>query len=107
MTDGPLACTLTPGEIRSGRTDLLPGLAELAVRLAPLPNGVRLVFAPSAATLRRIGEVVAREKRCCGFLDFRVRTGGIPGAIRLDVTGPARTREFLRDLFGGSLPAAT
>ena len=107
MSDGPIACTLTPGEIRSGRTDLLPGLADLAVRRAPLPNGVRLVFAPSAATLRRIGEVVAREKRCCGFLDFRVRTGGIPGAIRLDVTGPEGTREFLRDLFEESAPAAS
>ncbi len=32
MTDRPIACTLTPGELRSGRTDLLPGLAALADR---------------------------------------------------------------------------
>lgn len=102
MTDRPIACTLTPGELRSGRTGLLPGLAELADRQLPLPNGVRLEFAPTAATLRRIGEVVARERRCCGFLDFRVRTGGIPGGLRLDVTGPAGTREFLHELLEGA-----
>ncbi len=106
MTERPIACTLTPGELRSGRSDLLPGLAMLADRLAPLPNGVRLVFAPTAATLRRIGEVIARERRCCRFLDFRVHTGGVPGALRLDVTGPAGTREFLSDLFEGAVPAA-
>jgi hypothetical protein len=95
VSDRPIACTLTPGELRAGAADLLLGLAAAAERRAMLPHGIRLEFAPRAATLRRIGEVVARERRCCRFLDFRIDTRVPSGGIALDVTGPEGTRELL------------
>lgn len=98
MPDRTIACTLPPAELRSGRTDLLPELAALAGRRTALPNGIRLEFAPTAATLRRIAAVVEQERRCCAFLEFSLRTGRGTGALRLDVTGPEGTVEFLREL---------
>jgi hypothetical protein len=102
VTDPPIACTLTPGELRAGAADLLPGLAASADRRSMLPRGIRLEFAPRAATLRRIGEVIARERRCCRFLSFRLDTRTATGEIALDITGPEGTPDFLVALLGES-----
>ena len=106
MTALPVACTFTPGELRARAADLLPGLASIAGSRAALPNGVRLEFAPRADTLRRIDEVVARERRCCAFLDFRLDTRAPSGALVLDVTGPVGTEAFLAELLGEARGAA-
>jgi hypothetical protein len=102
----PIACSLTPDELRASRDELLPGLAAGARRRTPLPNGLRLTFDATAARLRQIHAVVVRERRCCAFLDLR--PGLSPGGawLTLDVTGPDGTAELLAELLADEAVAA-
>ena len=95
MADLPVACTLSPEALGAGAADLLPGLAAEAAAVAPLPDGVRLTFAPAPGVVGRIARVVDRERDCCRFLGFAltVPAGGAP--VELAVTGPPGTRELL------------
>jgi hypothetical protein len=95
MTTRPLACTLSPAELRSQRDDLLPGLVATALQRVRLPHGIRLVFGATAKRLRQLYAVQQLEKRCCAFLEFRIDLAPGGGVLTLDVTGPEGTEEFL------------
>jgi hypothetical protein len=95
MTTRPLACTLSPAELRSQRDDLLPGLVATALQRVRLPHGIRLVFGATAKRLRQLYAVQQLEKRCCAFLEFRIDLAPGGGVLTLDVTGPEGTEELL------------
>jgi len=98
MPDLPIACSLRPEELKQRAGDLLPGLASAATTSAPIEGGYRFEIAPSGKTLRAIIEVIDAERQCCRFLRFQLTVEPDGGAFRLDVTGPAGTQEFLRNL---------
>jgi hypothetical protein len=98
MTTRPLACTLSPAELRAQRDELLPGLVAAALQRVRLPHGIRLVFGATARRLRQLYAVAQLEKRCCAFLDFHIDLAPGGGALILDVTGPAGTEAFLESL---------
>jgi hypothetical protein len=98
MTSTPIACTLTPEQLRCESADLLPGLCSIADSRTWTPSGIQVVFAPRTETLQTIARVVDRERACCAFLTFQlsVPAGGAP--FVLDISGPAGTLEFLSGL---------
>ena len=98
MTTRPIACTLSPAELRAQRDELLPGLLATALQRVPLPHGVRLVFGATAKRLRQLYAVEQLEKRCCAFLEFKIDLTPGGGALVLDVTGPDGTEAFLESL---------
>src|SRR5918994_7072241 len=100
MANPPIACTLTPGQINGCRDHLIPGLLTRALRTEVLPNGYRLMFAPSTDTLHAIADTLDRERQCCQFLRFELTIEPAGAGMVLNVTGPAGTREFLEELFG-------
>lgn len=95
MADLPIACTLSPDDLRARQAELLPGLAARAAVVTLLPDGARLEFAPAADLLGGMAAVIDRERQCCRFLRFVVDVPPDGGPVRLDVTGPAGTRELL------------
>jgi hypothetical protein len=94
----PIACTLTPAELRAQRDALLPGLVLHALQRVRLPGGMRFVFGATAERLRQLDSVVRLERACCAFLDFRIGLSPGGGALMLDVTGPEGTGAFLSEL---------
>ena len=94
----PIACTLTPTELRERRAGLLEGLLVSAEHAEVLPGGYRLRFAPASETLTKIASVIDAERQCCRFLRFQLTVEADLGAFWLDVTGPEGTADFLRDL---------
>ncbi len=93
----PVACTLTPTQY-ADRTAQLSALAREALRSrAPIAGGQRLVFAPGAGTAERLRHAVAAEAACCSFLRMDLRSE--PGALVLDVTGPAEAQPVITGLF--------
>jgi hypothetical protein len=98
MADLPIACTLSPAERQEQRADLLPGLLAQAVERLPAANGYRWRFAAADGLLATMGRVIDAERRCCRFLHFVVRAEPDRGAVFLEVTGPAGTKEFLEQL---------
>lgn len=97
----PIACTLTPEQLKDRRSGLLPGLLAKADGHLPIEGGWRFRFTPQPGTLAAIAQVIDAERQCCQFLrfDLTVEPGGAP--FWLQVTGPAGTREFLQDLLNG------
>ncbi len=92
----PVACTLAPEAISTRRNGLLPGLARDALKRDSLENGIRLEFQPNA--IPRIAATVDAERRCCRFLRFDLSIEPDGGPVRLTMTGPSGTREFLEAL---------
>lgn len=105
MSDLPVACTLSHGELTCQAEQLIPGLAMAAASVAPIDGGVRLELDPADGQLERIAQVIERERHCCRFLRFAltVPPGGEP--FRLDITGPEGTVAFLESILGPLAPA--
>lgn len=95
MTPEPVACTLTPDQLRDGAADLLPGLVGAARAVVWLPDGVRLTFDAADGLLARIAAVIERERGCCPFLRFTLDVAPGHGPVTLEVTGPPRARAVL------------
>lgn len=92
----PLACSLTPEELRNRRDALLPGLIHRAEKVTDLDNGLRLEFKNKDGLLAEIAKIMEQERACCTFLRFQLIAEPEGGMITFDVTGPKGTREVLR-----------
>jgi hypothetical protein len=97
----PIACSLTPDAIRARQAELLPGLFRIAVSTETVPNGVRLLFNASTEAIQAIASTIDAERQCCRFLRFELTVEPDAGPIRLTLTGPDGTAEFLRALLQG------
>ena len=98
MSNPPIACTLTPGQLSACRDHLLPGLVARAQRNDLVSDGYRLTFDATSDALQAIASTIERERHCCQFLRFQLTIEPAGGPIVLDITGPDGTREFVRDL---------
>lgn len=94
----PIMCTLSSRELADRRDELLPGLVQKAAAIDRLEHGVRLTFAPDDGLLTELARVIDRERQCCQFLRFDLSVAPARGPIRLEVTGPPGTADFLADL---------
>ena len=93
--DLPIACTLTPEQLQTPRSSLLPGILERAEAIEPIADGYRLRFPASSETLQAIVAMIDGERQCCRFLRFQLTIEPAEGPVVLDVTGPSGTRDFL------------
>jgi hypothetical protein len=93
--DLPIACTLTPDELRVRREGLLPGIIGRAEGHERIDGGFRFRFASGAGLLTAIAAAIDAERRCCRFLRFQMTAEPEEGTISLEVTGPPGTAEFL------------
>ena len=98
MSDLPIVCTLTPEQLASARSGLIPGLISRAASVSDLDNGLRVTFASTPGLLAELAKMMEAERGCCRFLRFQLTAEPAAGAVVLDVTGPPGTREMLRAL---------
>jgi hypothetical protein len=92
----PLACA--PGAIPPNERPAHFALArrlftEAARERRDLPDGLAFRFA--ADGFEQVARFVANERRCCPFLHFEITVYPADGPVRLRITGPPGTREFL------------
>jgi hypothetical protein len=101
-SDLPIACTLTPEEMRRGREGLLPGIIARAAAHEPVAAGFRFRFRSEAGLIPELAAMMEAERRCCRFFHFQLIAEPEQGPVWLEVTGPPGTAEFL----AGWLPSA-
>jgi hypothetical protein len=95
----PIACSLTPDQLRDRNASLLPGLIGRATAVTPTEDGYQLLFrAEDRNVVTAIAAVIDAERHCCPFLSFALAVPAEAGPIVLDVTGPTGTRQFLEAL---------
>ena len=98
MADLPIACTLSPEALRTRRDGVLADLLRRAEHHELMDEGLRVRFSPEGDTLGVIARAVDAERQCCRFLRFAITVEPDGGAISLELSGPAGTREFIAGL---------
>ena len=92
----PIACTLTPGDLRE-RLGLIRALASDAL-LGHDRNGLVLTLRYAPEAVERVRAMVASEQHCCGFLTFDVEEQS--DVVRVTITAPDNARDAADELFG-------
>jgi hypothetical protein len=91
----PAACRLLPAELRKREATLLKELRLRIETATPLPDGYALRLKPDDDNLRLAADVIAIERQCCPFLQFRLTFAQESRALVLEIRGPAGSRALL------------
>jgi hypothetical protein len=91
----PIACTLTPGDLRE-RLGRIQALAADAL-LSHERNGLVLALRYAPDAVERVRSMVASEQHCCAFLNFDLREQ--PDAVHVTITAPENARDAADELF--------
>ena len=97
-----LCCTLSESALAARRRELASGLATRIKRVEELDTGFVLEFERDAAQIRELADFIAFESGCCAFLDFDLEVKAGKDRVRLRLTGPAGTKEFLQRGLAGT-----
>ena len=97
----PIACTLEAGSYQE-RLAWITELARDGLRGVNREDlTLELTYAPGVAG--RVREMVDKEQKCCGFLDFKLIE--TDADVRLTITAPERAREVADALFEQFVPS--
>jgi hypothetical protein len=99
MTEIPVACTLS-NDALAQRQEELKTLRQRICEKRHIPNGFALRFEGSTENLMVIAQVMAQERLCCRFLQFKLIAEPDMGSIWLEVSGLNDNTRFLLTLFG-------
>jgi hypothetical protein len=91
----PVCCTLTSEALRQRRAQVLAPFMAGVRSIERFREGVVLDLGQDENTLRAAIDLVAVERQCCQFLKFELTAEPGLGAIRLRLSGPPGTAEFL------------
>lgn len=99
MRDLAVACTLMPAELQERRRGMLSKVLSAVTSITELENGFIYRFASQGDLISDLGKLIHLEHQCCPFLTFRLTVESAEGAVSLEMTGPAGTKEFLSEVF--------
>jgi hypothetical protein len=92
-TTPPMACTLTPDQLRERRDSLLRKAGSALLETVERPDGYAFRFPPEM--FDELARVVGLERRCCAFLRFSLTAEPGNGPVWMEITGPAESKAFL------------
>lgn len=95
----PIACTLTEPELHERRRTVLQKFRSVVTEVEELESGYSYRLPSDGEWLTELANLVNLERRCCPFLRFSITVEPAGGPLRLDMTGPAGTKEFLAATF--------
>ena len=95
----PIACSLTAVELRDREATLLARFRSAVVETEELHDGYAFQLSGDREWIGPVAELIAAERECCPFLTFEVVAQPNKGPVILRVTGPAGTKEFVRNVF--------
>jgi hypothetical protein len=100
MSDIPIACTLSAGQMRDRAAFVDSLVADALIARLEIDGGVRSRFRYSPDVEERARALVAAEADCCAFLSFEVARRD--DELWLDVTGAPEARPVIEQLLEGS-----
>jgi hypothetical protein len=95
----PTACTLSDSELRERRETVLQKVRSAVLAVKEIENGVEYEFASGGEVIMELAHLIDLEHRCCPFLKFQLTIEPGAGAVRLGLTGPEGTKDFLSEIF--------
>ena len=94
----PVACSLTTAELREREATLFAQFRSALLKTEELQEGYAFLIPGDGECIRLVAELIVAERECCPFLVFEVSALPNMGPVTMRVTGPAGTKEFLRNL---------
>jgi len=91
----PIVCSLGPEDLRQ-RLTVIRELNRRALR-GRERDGLRLKLAYDADAEAEVRELVAMERRCCSFLDFRMNQ--LDGRFLVTITAPTEAADSIEKIF--------
>jgi hypothetical protein len=95
MAEIPVACTLSSSDLRERERTVLAALRAHVRKVDAGPAGYALHLAATDEAIAAAMALIQVERRCCPFLRFDLSVEPGEGPVRLALTGPPGTREFL------------
>ena len=95
----PVLCSLTSAELRQREATLLAQFRFAVVETEELQEGYAFRLSDDGKLIGLTAELIVAERECCPFLTFEVVAQPNKGPVTLRVTGPADTKEFVRNDF--------
>jgi hypothetical protein len=93
----PIACTLTSAELQERRRTVLEKVRSAVIETVELKNGY--AFSIPVDWFAEVARLIELERQCCPFLNFNLNVAAGAGLIRLELTGPEGTKQFLAATF--------
>ena len=78
---------------------MLSKIRDAVSEVTELSDGFRYQFASEVELIAELVNLIQLEHQCCPFLTFRLTVEPGDGAVFLEMTGPAGTKEFLAEIF--------
>ncbi|MBA3416151.1 MAG: hypothetical protein H0U10_13095 [Chloroflexia bacterium] len=97
----PVACSLGERDLAELGDALRRGLFAAAEERRELADGYDFRFSGTEETAAALLAFVAAERRCCTFFRIELVFEPALGPIWLTLRGPAGTKAFVREAFGG------
>ena len=95
----PVACSLTDAELQERRRDILQKLRSAVAEVLETEDGYVYQFPSKGVAMTELANMVELEHDCCPFLKFRLTVEPGDAPIRLEITGPQGTKDFLAEIF--------
>jgi hypothetical protein len=93
--DVPIACTLSGPEMRVREETVLKTFASHVCKVEERSDGYTVELATTDEAVAAAMALIQVERLCCQFLRFDLTVEAGAGPVRLALSGPPGTREFL------------
>jgi hypothetical protein len=100
--DMPIACRLSDPELRQREATLLAQFKSAVFSTEELPDGYAFHSLGDKKTMVLVCELILAERECCPFLTFELTAQPNMGPVRVRVTGPSGTKDFLKTILCNS-----
>jgi len=94
----PVACCLSDEELRNREATLLAQFKAALIKHEELDNGYLFRILGDKKSIALVSELIMAERECCPFLKFELSLEPGMGPVSVRMTGPARTKEFLKSV---------
>lgn len=94
----PLACTLTPEELRA-RGEELHELFAHSQQVQELSNGYAFQYPCEKAWIDKLTSFIVEERECCHFFTFELLFEPAQGPLWLRIYGREGVKDILREEF--------
>ena len=99
MNNLAIACNLTDSEFQERRRMVLAKLHDAVIDVKELADGYAYSFSSDGDCYQELAGMIDLERRCCPFLQFGLIVTAARGPLRVEITGPEGTKEFLASTF--------
>jgi hypothetical protein len=96
MEEAKLSCKLTTPELQQRKKTVIAELKNQVLEKVETETGFKYKFNGSDKLLDLLISFIKTERLCCSFFVFTVTASGDNSFVWLELSGPERTKDFIK-----------